>query len=102
MPPRSRDINYREVIVESARRLFAMRGYRQVTIRQIAVEAGVSSSMVMKVGGSKEQLYADATPREFEPFNPKWPPEDTGRELVRRILVRRDTDAPEPWLQELF
>jgi len=92
----------RENVVATAKRLFAERGYQRVTIRQIATEAGVSPAMVMKVCGSKEALYADATPPEPEPLSPDWPTCDVGRELVRRVMDRRDTATAEPWLQSLI
>jgi AcrR family transcriptional regulator len=91
----------RERVLESAQRLFARRGYPNVTIRQIAAEAGMSPAMVMKVGGSKERIYADATPPEPEPLDPGWPQDRIGRELVRRVLDRRDSGIVEPWLQAL-
>lgn len=92
----------RERVLAAARRLFAERGYAHVTIRQIAAEAGVSPAMVMKVGGSKEKLHADATPREAEPLSPDWPRDRIGVELVRRVIDRRDSGAVEPWLQSLL
>ena len=92
----------RAQVVDVARRLFAERGYPRVTIRQIAAESGVSPAMVMKVGVSKEQLYADATPPESEPLDPDWPRERIGYELVSRVVARRDTGAAEPWLQGLM
>jgi len=56
----------RTAIVAAARSLFAERGYKAVTIRQIAKEAGLSPAMVMKVVGSKAELFAVATPLEPE------------------------------------
>ena len=38
----------RAVILAAGRRLFAERGYKAVTIRQVATEAGLSPAMVMK------------------------------------------------------
>lgn len=92
----------RERVLAVAQRLFAERGYTRVSIRQIAAEAGVSPALVMKVGGSKEQIYADATPPRQSPLSPDWPDDRVGAELVRRILSRRDDEAVEPWLQDLL
>lgn len=92
----------REDVLNAAQRLFAERGYAHVTIRQIAAESGYSPSMVMKVGGSKERIYADATPPALHPLDPDWPQDRTGIELVRRIVQRRGEGAVEPWLQALL
>jgi AcrR family transcriptional regulator len=92
----------RAVVLAAAKRLFAERGYQQVTIRQIATEASISPAMVMKVCGNKEKLYADATPPESEPLSPDWPTDQIGRELARRIMGRRETESAEPWLQSLI
>ena len=92
----------RDEILQAAVRLFAERGYAHVTIRQIAAEAGVSPALVMKLGGSKQEIYASATPRDLAPLDPNWPNERIGVELVRRILDRRGSAVNEPWLQSLI
>ncbi|WP_109471363.1 TetR/AcrR family transcriptional regulator [Ornithinimicrobium cavernae] len=92
----------REQVLQVARRLFGERGYAAVTIREIAAAAGVSPAMVMKVGGSKEQLHADATPLEPEPLAPDVPLEGLGELLVRRVLTRRAEGGAEPWLRALY
>lgn len=92
----------RETVLTVARRLFGERGYAAVTIRQIALDAGVSPALVMKVGGSKEQLYADATPSEPTPLDPDLPTEGLGELLVRRLLDRRAQDVAEPWLRAIY
>lgn len=92
----------RDSVLQSARQLFGERGYGAVTIREIAVAAGVSPAMVMKVGGSKEQLHADATPLEPEPLPRDIPLEGLGEVLVRRMLTRREEDGAEPWLRALY
>ena len=94
--------NSHEQVRKVARRLFAERGYKHVTIRQIAAEAGVSPAMVMKLGGSKELLYAEATPLDPAPLDPLWPRDAIGEELVRRVVDRRAVDAGDPWLQALM
>lgn len=92
----------RDSVLQSARQLFGERGYGAVTIREIAVAAGVSPAMVMKVGGSKEQLHADATPLEPEPLPRDISLEGLGEVLVRRMLTRREEDGAEPWLRALY
>jgi AcrR family transcriptional regulator len=92
----------RDLILQVARRLFGERGYSAVTIREVAAEAGVSAALVMKVAGSKEQLYAAATPLEPAPMSPTVPWEEMGELLVRRLLTRREEDVAEPWLRALY
>lgn len=91
----------RDEIVRVARRLFGERGYAAVTIREVAAEAGVSAGLVMKVAGSKEQLFALATPTEPAPLEGGLPLEGLGEVLVRRMLQRRDSESAEPWLRAL-
>lgn len=92
----------RQQVLEAARRLFGERGYAAVTIREIAAQAGVSPSMVMKVGGSKEQLHLDATPLEPEPLPGDVPLEGLGELLVSRMLSRREEGRAEPWLRAIY
>lgn len=92
----------RRTVLQTARRLFGERGYASVTIREIAAEAGVSAAMVMKVGGSKQQLYADATPLEPAPLDQAQPLAGLGELLVRRMLDRRAEDLAEPWLRGIY
>ncbi|WP_114906403.1 TetR/AcrR family transcriptional regulator [Ornithinimicrobium murale] len=89
-------------VLQAARRLFGERGYSAVTIREIAAAAGVSPAMVMKVGGSKEQLHARATPLEPEPLSGDVPLAGLGELLVRRMLTRREQAGAEPWLRALY
>ena len=91
----------REQVLQTARRLFGERGYAAVTIREIAAGAGVSPAMVMKVGGSKEQLHADATPLEPRPLAPDVPLDGLGELLVHRVLTRREDADAEPWLRRV-
>lgn len=92
----------RESVLRVARRLFGERGYAGVTIREVARQAGVSPALVMKIGGTKEGLFALATPAEPAPLDPDVPLEGLGELLVRRMLVRRDDEAAEPWLRALY
>ncbi|MGC0366302.1 AcrR family transcriptional regulator [Rhodococcus sp. 27YEA15] len=47
----------RAQIVESAGKAFATRPYREITLKDIAEDAGVSAPLIIKYFGSKEQLY---------------------------------------------
>ncbi|MDO5738581.1 MAG: TetR family transcriptional regulator [Ornithinimicrobium sp.] len=89
-------------VLQVARRLFGECGYAAVTIREVAAQAGVSPAMVMKIAGSKEQLYGLATPAEPAPLLADTPIEGLGELLVRRMLERRDQDAAEPWLRAMY
>lgn len=92
----------REKVLQAARRLFGERGYKPVTVREIAAEAGVSPAMVMKVGGSKARLYAAAAPLEPAPVAADVPDRELGELLVRRMLDRRAEEAAEPWLRAIY
>jgi AcrR family transcriptional regulator len=91
----------REAVLRTARRLFGERGYAAVTIREVAAQAGVSPALVMKIAGSKDQLYGLATPAEPSPLLPDTPLDGMGELLVRRLLRRRDEDVAEPWLRAI-
>ena len=91
-----------EAIIQAARRLFGERAYTAVTIRAIASEAGVSPALVMKVAGSKKQLFALATPSEPTPLAADVPLDGLGEHLVRRMLTRRADDDAEPWLRAVY
>lgn len=47
-------------ILEAAQKAFSRRGYSQTGVRDIAGEAGVASSLVMKYFGSKANLFYEA------------------------------------------
>jgi len=47
----------RTALLETARRLFAERGYQAVSVRALAAEAGVNAAMIHYYFGSKEGLY---------------------------------------------
>jgi AcrR family transcriptional regulator len=86
-----------DAIIHSASRLFGERGYRAVTLREIAADAGVSASLVMKLFVSKENLYAAVQPEESLLAEPDVPITELGRALVFRVLMRRERGMQEPW-----
>lgn len=77
----------RRAILDAAGELFSTRGYSQVTIRNIAALAGISPALVMKRGGSKQDLY-HATARIVPPPLPDVPDERLGHALVSDVLER--------------
>ncbi len=48
----------REAIVDEARRQFGERGYRDVTLRSVALGAGVDAKLLLHYFGSKQGLFA--------------------------------------------
>lgn len=87
----------REAIIEAARLLFGERGYSAVTVKDVAVLAGYSPAMVMKVMGSKAKLYVAAVPDVPHSDVLAGDGEPVGFALVRRILHRRREGESEPW-----
>ena len=47
----------RAAILDAAQRLFAAHGYERTTIRDVAAEAAIDPSMVMRYFGSKDELF---------------------------------------------
>lgn len=86
-----------EAILQSAAYLFGERGYRGVTVRDIAAEAGVSAALVIKLFLSKEKLYAAVRPDEPELAELNVPRSELGKALVFRVLMRRERGMQEPW-----
>jgi AcrR family transcriptional regulator len=86
-----------DAILQSAGRLFGERGYRAVTVRDIAADAGVSAALVMKLFLSKEKLYAAVQPDESLLAELEVPTPELGRALVFRVLMRRERGVQEPW-----
>lgn len=81
----------------AAARLFGQRGYHDVTIREIAEAAAVSPGLVIKLYGSKAELYAAVGPIRVPLAELDLPRHRLGEALVRQILYRRDSGLPEPW-----
>jgi AcrR family transcriptional regulator len=54
-------------VLDAAERLFAERGYRSVTLRDIAAEIGIRhTSLYHHAPGGKEQLFIEVTERSFK------------------------------------
>ncbi len=57
----------RERVLQAAERLFAERGYRSVTLRDIAAAVGIRhASLYHHVPGGKEELFVEVTQRSLE------------------------------------
>ncbi len=92
----------REAILSSAGRLFGERGFRGVTVRDIAADAGVSAALVMKLYESKQKLFAAAQPNERLLGELNVPREELGTALAYRVLMRRERGLQEPWAMVPF
>lgn len=98
-------------LLETAGTVFAEKGFRAATVREICQRAGVNLAAVNYHFGDKERLYIESVKRahfcrgQHVP-PPSWPedtaPEDKLRDVVRAILQRM-LDAPdEPWHGQLM
>jgi Bacterial regulatory proteins, tetR family len=65
--PRSRrsPAAIRSLVLQAARELFAERGFGDVTMREVAVRAGVTQAQVFRHFGSKARLFVEAA---YQPF----------------------------------
>lgn len=86
-----------DAVLRSAGRLFGERGYRAVTVREIAGDAGVSAALVMKLFLSKEKLYAAVLSDESLLDELEVGTSELGRALVYRVLMRGKRGMREPW-----
>lgn len=84
----------RAEVLDAARRLFLARGYSDVSVRDIAEEAGVSASLVMKYGGSKLAIFRAVAELEREPARFDVPLPELGRHLVTRVLSAQREGRP--------
>ncbi|MGI9208778.1 MULTISPECIES: TetR/AcrR family transcriptional regulator [unclassified Rhodococcus (in: high G+C Gram-positive bacteria)] len=92
----------REIILDAARTLFAERGFSGTTIRDVAEAAGVSPALVMKLTGSKAQLFQAAAPDAPGLADIERPDESIGCRMVRALVERRDTGDYEFWAMAPF
>lgn len=84
-------------IRQAASTLFSERGFHEVTVREIAEAARVSPSLVIKLYGSKAELYTVASNINIPLADLDLPRDRIGRALVQQILNRRDAGLVEPW-----
>lgn len=83
-------------ILRAASRLFAERGYAAVSVRDIAAAAQVSPALVIKLAGSKDELFRSAVGFETDHLELDVPDEDLARALVERVVDRAVAVAPDP------
>jgi len=77
--------------------LFAARGFSGTTIRDVAEAAGVSPALVMKLTGSKAELFRAAAPDAPGLDDLARPDESLGCSMVRALVERRDSRDYEFW-----
>ncbi len=77
----------RAAILEAARELFGAMGYDRTTIRDVAQQASIDPSMVIRYFGSKEELFAEAATFDLRmPDLSHVPARTAGVALVRHFL----------------
>ena len=89
MPPRKieKSDRTRASIEQAARRLFAEQGYERTTVREIAGEAGIDASLIIRYFGSKDGLFATvAEPDLHLPDLAAVDPKHMGEVLVGHFL----------------
>src|SRR3989339_1028627 len=83
----------RHRILEAAGKVFAEKGFKDTTVREICRKAGVNLASVNYYFGDKERLYLEAV-RRAHPGNPDvlaeepWP-EDAPPAVKLRLYIRR-------------
>ncbi|MCU7820682.1 TetR/AcrR family transcriptional regulator [Kitasatospora sp. DSM 101779] len=93
----------RQAVLRAARRAFALQPYAQVTLRGIAAEAEVSASLIVKLFGSKEELFAQTADFSADldelldaPLN------RLGRHMVLTLVRVRRERRTDPLLRVVF
>jgi AcrR family transcriptional regulator len=78
----------RDSILAAAQARFTDQGFERTTIRQVARDAGIDPSMVMRYYGSKEGLFAAATDIDLRlPDVARVAPAELGAVLARHFLT---------------
>jgi TetR/AcrR family transcriptional regulator, regulator of cefoperazone and chloramphenicol sensitivity len=102
----------RQALLEAAGAVFAERGYRNTTVRQICRQAGANVAAVNYHFGGKEPLYLEVLrsahgraaaqyPYDLE-VRPGDPPADRLRAFIRSLLLRVLDPGPTAWLGKLI
>ena len=86
----------RDLLLSTAQRLFAERGYDRVTTREIAEQAGVDATLIARYFGSKAGLYLAALRAELGDGPP---PDLLQPERMAALLGRVDDRGPGPVFQ---
>ncbi|MDB5439926.1 MAG: TetR family transcriptional regulator [Caulobacteraceae bacterium] len=92
----------RDRILAAARELFAARGYERATVRDIAQKAAINPSMVIRYFGSKQALFAEASPLDLEiGLLVSKNRDEVGHDLVSHLLDRWEDPQIGPQLAAL-
>jgi AcrR family transcriptional regulator len=88
--PRGGAEETRARILAAARELFAERGIKVVTVREIAASAGVNHALVHRYFGTKQEMAAEIIRREIDAVvrvgpTPAGPPAE-GLDVLRRLI----------------
>src|SRR5581483_9115288 len=99
-PPSHDPEGRRADVLAAARRLFAMHGYAQTSIRAIAAQADVNHALVLSYFGDKEGLFMEAVGRFEIPSDALDGPIDGMGARIARAYMERWESMPEddPWL----
>jgi AcrR family transcriptional regulator len=101
----------RERILDAAGRVFADRGYKSATIRQICQAAEVNVAAVNYYFGDKQKLYLDAVKQAHRHLSaqfplPPWPDETSPavklKGFIHAMLTRMIGGKATPWQQQLM
>ena len=97
MPFTNRSLAAREAILTAARTRFTEQGYDRTTIRQVATDANIDPSMVMRYYGSKDGLFAAAVDVDLKlPDLSAIPRDEVAGVLANHFVTmwRNDRDGP--------
>jgi len=101
----------RNCLLEAAGQVFAEKGYRTATVREICDLAKMNVASVNYYFGGKEQLYIEAVKHADQPlhgqtFTPEWsvdtPPEEKLQTFIRMFLQRTIGHRAESWRRQLM
>lgn len=87
----------RRLVLSAARRRFARHPYADVTLKDIAADAGVSAPLLIKYFGTKERLFSDAADfrGQFHRMIDA-PRAELGRHLITTLLTVQDEEGVDP------
>jgi AcrR family transcriptional regulator len=97
VPFTNRSLAAREAILSAARTRFTEQGYDRTTIRQVATDANIDPSMVMRYYGSKDGLFAAAVDVDLKLPDLRAIPRDEVAGVLANHFVtmwRNDRDGP--------
>jgi AcrR family transcriptional regulator len=77
---------YRSLILEAAQRVFAIRGYKDAKVQEIADDAGVATGTVYAIFPSKEELYRAVHSTNLEELAKRYAEIDADRDS--RAVIR--------------